>query len=125
MINSIRLFLVCLFCFTLLSCDNDDDSNVSMDTHPIVGDWLRSDFTEEPLNEFRLIFQDNNEGFRIFLTTTLNGDIGTTTDFNWSISNDILTISDIENETIVTSFEFTASGNLLLPDYSDLEFIRQ
>ncbi|RAJ16393.1 lipocalin family protein [Olleya aquimaris] len=125
MTNSIRLVLVCFLFFTQLSCTNDDVSIPTKEAHPIVGEWLRSDFTAVPLNEFRLIFLDNNEGFRIFLVSTNNGDIGTTTDFNWSVDNNTLTITEIENETIVTSFDFTSTGNLVLPEYSELEFIRQ
>ncbi|MGB6269586.1 MAG: hypothetical protein WBF67_11320 [Olleya sp.] len=125
MTNSIRLILVCIITLTQFSCKNDDDTNTIVEPHTIVGEWLRSDYTAEPRNEFKLIFHDNNEGSRIFLTTSGDGVVGTASDFDWNIEDNVLTITEIENETIITSFEFTSSGNLLLPEYSDLEFIRQ
>ncbi|WP_397363001.1 hypothetical protein [Olleya sp. R77988] len=124
MTNSIRLILVCLITLTQFSCKNDDDTTT---VHPIIGEWLRNDYTTNPTFEFKLHFlEDNVNGMRTVLTSDNNGTTSSASGFEWNIDNNLLTISmDDDDDDIVTSFQFTTNGNLLLPDYSDLEFIRQ
>lgn len=88
---------------------------------------MRSDFTTNPTFEFKLhLLEDNVNGMKKVLTSDTNGVTSSATGFEWNIDNNQLTIVfDDEDDDIVTTYQFTTSGNLLLPEYSDLEFIRQ
>lgn len=118
--SKIKLILLVILCATQFSCKNDDDnSSVNND---LIGEWLRSDFTTN--FEYKLSFNTDNTGSIINQVTSQDGIISNITTIDWSIANDLLTITQNEIETF-TTYTFTPNGNLVLANFSDFEFIKQ
>lgn len=112
--SSINLFLLVIVCFTQFSCNNASNT--------LIGEWLRSDFNAN--SEYRVTFEENNTGYIIDRKTTEEGVISNAVSMDWSITNDILTITQ-DSDDIVTSYKLTSNGNLILADFSEFEFIKQ
>ncbi len=102
------------------SCNNDDD--IIIDKNPIIGDWLRADFTETI--EYQIHFENNNFGKIINVVSANNGIISSANPFSWSINKGILNITLDDGTQYFTSVEFNNNGNLILADFSELEFIK-
>jgi len=115
-----RLLLV-LLCFTLWSCSNDDD-NTTTDNNILIGKWLRSDY--DNTYEHSIHFEDNNFGYTADKHTTAEGIVSTAISFDWSVSNNKITLV-FDSHTIISNYSFTENGNLIINDLSTLEFIKQ
>ena len=112
--NRVYLFLLAILCLIQLSCNNANDT--------LIGEWLRSDFNTN--SEYKLTFEENNTGYIVNQETTEEGIISNIVSIDWKVTNDILTISQ-DNEDLATSIQFTANGNLILADFSTFDFIKQ
>lgn len=117
--KNFKYLIILISIATIFSCKSDDDINLS---NKLVGEWLRADFTNEL--EYKLIFNDDNVGFRTFKTgNTETGITSSAVFFNWSVNDNTLTFS--ESYTVfTTSFSFNLEDQLILKEYSDLPFIR-
>ncbi|WP_111706886.1 hypothetical protein [Lutibacter citreus] len=115
--KNIKFLLLLVTFTTFLSCNSDDDMDLS---DKLIGEWLRTDFSENL--EFKLNFLPDNTGYKTFK----EGNMGTTIVssaimFNWSTDENILTFDELD-EINKTSFSFNKTGQLILIDYSDLPF---
>ena len=114
-----KFLLILLFLTLSISCDNDDEVDYS---NQLIGEWLRSDFSDD--FEFKLIFQSDNSGFRIYREGNMQTEITSSlTQFNWSVKENRLTFDEF-GEQITTKYSINSEGELVLQDYSDLHFIR-
>lgn len=114
-----KFLLILLFLTLSISCDNDDEVDYS---NQLIGEWLRSDFSDD--FEFKLIFQSDNSGFRIYREGNMQTEITSSlTQFNWSVKENSLTFDEF-GEQITTKYSINSEGELVLQDYSDLPFIR-
>lgn len=115
-----RLLLV-LFSISVWSCSNDDDT-VTKQPNVLIGEWLRSDF--DSTFEHRIHFEENDFGYTADKHITTEGITSTAISFNWSVSNNELTIV-FDSHTIISNFSFTEDGHLIIDELSTLEFIKQ
>ncbi len=113
-------FLFILLILTLLvSCDNEDEVDYS---NQFIGEWMRSDFNDH--FEFKLIFQSDNTGLRIYKEGTMETEITSSlVQFNWSANENSLIIDELGNK-ITTKYSINLEGELMLYNYSDLPFIK-
>jgi hypothetical protein len=117
--KNIKLLLIFLIITSTFSCKSDDEMNLSDN---LVGEWLRNDFSDD--FEFKLIFQSDNSGLRIYREGNMETEITSSAiQFNWSTDKNTLTFSE-SDEIITTKYSFNSDGQLILTDYSDLPFIR-
>ena len=112
--SSINLFLLAILCATQFSCNNT--------SNPLIGVWLRHDFIAN--SEYTLTLEENNTGHIIDEETTEDGIISNIVSIDWKVNKDLLTITQ-DDKNIVTTFEFTTDGNLILADFSAFNFIKQ
>ncbi|WP_055443270.1 hypothetical protein [Lacinutrix himadriensis] len=112
--SRIHLFLLVILCALQFSCK--DSSNA------LIGEWLRHDFKAN--SEYKLTFEENNTGYIVDQQTTGQGVISNIISIDWKVNKDKLTITQNDKD-IVTTFEFTSNGNLLLVDFSAFDFIKQ
>jgi len=127
--HQIKLLLLILSCTTLFNCSSDDDDsikNINSETD-FIGEWLRSDSTDDI--KYKMVFtkqvldSDSEKiGYIISSVTYSTGEATSSLgDFNWNINNDVLTL-----DKVVTTFQFSSNKeSLLLPSFSELEFIKQ
>jgi hypothetical protein len=127
--HQIKLLLLILSCTTLFNCSSDDDDsikNINSETD-FIGEWLRSDSTDDI--KYKMVFtkqvldSDSEKiGYIISSVTYSTGEATSSLgDFNWNINNDVLTL-----DKVVTTFQFSSNRDaLLLPSFSELEFIKQ
>ncbi|WP_299247012.1 hypothetical protein [uncultured Lacinutrix sp.] len=126
--HQIKVLLLILSCTTLFNCSSNDDSikNINSETD-FIGEWLRSDSTEDI--QYKMVFtkqvlESDSEkiGYIISSVTYSTGEATSSLgDFNWNINNDVLTL-----DKVVTTFQFSSNRDaLLLPSFSELEFIKQ
>lgn len=126
--HQIKVILLILSCATLFNCSSNDDSikNINSETD-FIGEWLRSDSTEDI--QYKMVFtkqvlESDSEkiGYIISSVTYSTGEATSSLgDFNWNINNDVLTL-----DKVVTTFQFSSNRDaLLLPSFSELEFIKQ
>ncbi len=106
---------------SILSCNKDDDNESTL-ASDLIGEWQRSDFSEE--FEYKLIFADNT-GSKIESEKDLEAgtEISSLIPFAWIANDDTLTI-DFDGEIITTNFSINSSGHLLLSNFTDLYFIK-
>ena len=117
--KKIKYLLIILILTSIVSCDKDDEIDHS---NLLVGEWLRSDFSNN--FEFKLIFQSDNIGFKIYREGTMETEIvSSLVQFNWSVDGNNLTFEEF-GEIITTKYSFNSEGELILHDYSDLPFVR-
>jgi len=120
--SKIKLILLLSLCISTLSCNKDNSSNT--DTNTFIGEWLRSDFTDN--FEYKLTFNTNNDVLRTASSTSNEGVVSSAASFNWNVSNEILTISEFDSgNDLVSSYQFLPNGNLKLSEFSEVEFIKQ
>ena len=112
--SRISLFLLVILCVTQFSCNNKNNA--------LIGEWLRHDFKAN--SEYKLTFEENHTGYIVDQKTTEQGVISNIVSIDWKVDKDILTITQ-DNTDIVTTFEFTLDGNLLLADFSAFDFVKQ
>lgn len=117
--KSIILFFVLI---SILSCNKDDDKE-TISTADLIGEWQRSDFSNE--FEYKLVFNADNSGFRIESETDLEEgtQISSLIPFTWIANNTTLNI-DFDGEMMTTNFSINADGHLLLSDFTNLYFIK-
>lgn len=117
--RSVFLFFVLI---SILSCNKDDDNELNP-ANDLIGEWQRSDFSNE--FEYKLIFNADKSGQKIETETDLEAgtNISSLIPFNWNTNNNILTM-DFDGEIATTSFSFNSTGNLLLIDFTDLYFTK-
>lgn len=126
--HQIKVILLILSCTTLFNCSSNDDSikNINSETD-FIGEWLRSDSTDDI--QYKMVFtkqvlESDSEkiGYIISSVTYSTGEATSSLgDFNWNINNDVLTL-----DKVVTTFQFSSNRDaLLLPSFSELEFIKQ
>ena len=115
-----KKLLLILLLFTLsISCDNEDEVDYS---NQLIGEWMRSDFNDH--FEFKLIFQSDNTGFRIYREGTIETEITSSlVQFNWSADENSLIIDEL-GKKITTKYTINLEGELMLYNYSELPFIR-
>ncbi len=117
--KAFKFILILLTFYSVLSCDNEDKIDYS---NQLVGEWMRSDFSDN--FEFKLIFQEDNTGLRIYKEGTMDTKIvSSLVQFNWSLDKDTLTFDEYE-KTIKTKYAINSEGALILENYSELPFIR-
>ena len=113
-------FFLFFVLISILSCK--DDNNDSKLTTDLVGEWQRSDFSDE--FEYKLVFISNNTGYSSQLEGAKGGpQISTAKSFNWAISDTKLNI-DYDGDIVTTNFSFNTEGQLLLSDLTDLYFVK-
>ena len=115
-IKTVLLFLALL---PILSCErDDDDSTQSLD---LIGEWQRSDFSDE--FEYTLTFQTNDTGFRTVIERDLaeGTEISSLRTFNWVASETTLTL-DYDGEIVITPFVLNPNGQLFLSEISEFSF---
>ena len=117
--KSVVLFFVLI---SILSCNKDDD-NESISTPDLIGEWQRSDFSDE--FEYKLIFNADNTGSKIESEKDLEAgtEISSLIPFTWIANDNTLNI-DFDGEMITTNFSINSEGHLLLNDFTDLYFIK-
>ncbi|AUC81753.1 hypothetical protein [Lacinutrix sp. Bg11-31] len=126
--HQIKIILLILSCVTLFNCSSDDDSSENINSdNDFIGEWLRTDSTDSI--QYKIVFtkqvleSDTRKiGYIISSVTYSTGEATSSLgDFNWTINNDILTLDDV-----VTTFQFLSNGEiLLLPGFSEFEFVKQ
>ncbi|WP_452226183.1 hypothetical protein [Lacinutrix cladophorae] len=112
--NGIKLFFLVTLFLVQFSCKNA--------SAPLIGAWLRHDFKAD--SEYTVTFEENNTGFIVDQKKTETGIISNIVSIDWNVKNDSLTISQ-DGKNIVTTFEFTPEGNLILANFSGFEFVKQ
>ncbi len=118
--KAIKAFLLFFVVISIVSCKNDENSSKTITA--IVGEWQRSDFNDE--FEYKLIFDTNNTGYSTQREGASGGpQISTARSFNWNTNNNVLKFN-YDGEIVTTSFAINAEGQLLLPDLTDLYFIK-
>ncbi len=117
--KSVVLFFVLI---SIFSCNKDDDNESNL-ANDLIGEWQRSDFTEE--FEYKLVFNADNTGFRIESEKDLEAgtEISSLIPFTWNANNNTLNI-DFDGESVTTNFTINSSGHLLLSDFTDFYFIK-
>ncbi|WP_055436772.1 hypothetical protein [Lacinutrix algicola] len=126
--HQIKILLLTLSCTTLFYCNTDDDSNENINSaNDFIGEWLRSDSTDDI--KYKMVFTEQvleNDSEKIgYIISSVIYSTGEATsslgDFNWNINNDVLTL-----DKVVTTFQFSSNKeSLLLPSFSELDFIKQ
>ncbi len=121
--SNIKLILLVLVCLTQLSCQNDDNTTSN---NSIIGEWLRSDYLVDTSAEYKLFFyEDNANGLITDQLTTQAGVISSANPFTWTLNEAELIITEQNGTETITSVQFLENGNLILENFSTLEFIRQ
>lgn len=121
--SNIKLILLVLVCLTQLSCQNDDNTTSN---NSIIGEWLRSDYLVDTSAEYKLFFyEDNANGLITEQLTTQAGVISSANPFTWTLNEAELIITEQNGTETITSVLFLENGNLILENFSTLEFIRQ
>lgn len=121
--SNIKLILLVLVCLTQLSCQNDDNTTSN---NSIIGEWLRSDYLVDTSAEYKLFFyEDNANGLITEQLTTQAGVISSANPFTWTLNEAELIITEQNGTETITSVQFLENGNLILENFSTLEFIRQ
>ncbi|WP_055446311.1 hypothetical protein [Lacinutrix mariniflava] len=121
----LKSILLTLLCAITLACSSDDDNTIeSPSSDSLIGEWLRNDFNENI--QYKLTFNTDNTVLRTFSTQTNDDAISTASSYNWTISNDIITIENFENNTNAsTGYEFLSNETVVLTGLSEFEFVRQ
>ncbi|UMB59283.1 hypothetical protein MHL31_09345 [Lutibacter sp. A80] len=115
-----KFILIFLIFTSIISCDtNDEEMDYSTS---LIGEWMRTDFSDD--FEFKLIFNDDNTGYKIYREGTIETEITSSLiPFDWKLVEDNLTFNEYE-EIITTKYYINSEGELMLENYSDLPFIR-
>jgi hypothetical protein len=124
--SNIKLILLVLVCLTQFSCQNDDRKTNNENQNSIIGEWLRSDYLVDTSTEYKLFFyEDNANGLITKQLTTQAGVISSANPFTWMLIEAELVITEQNGTETITSVQFLDNGNLILENFSTLEFIRQ
>lgn len=112
------LFIFLIFILSV-SCESEDEVDYS---NQLIGEWMRSDFSHD--FEFKLIFQSDNIGYRIYKEGTMESEITSSlVQFTWTADDNSLTFEE-PGDKIITKYSITSEGKLMLYNYSELPFIR-
>ena len=124
--SNIKLILLVLVCLKQLSCQNDNNTTSTTSNNSIIGEWLRSDYLVDTSTEYKLFFyEDNANGLITEQLTTQAGIISSANPFTWTLNEAELVITEQNGTETITSVQFLENGNLILENFSTLEFIRQ
>ncbi|OAB78573.1 hypothetical protein [Cochleicola gelatinilyticus] len=118
-LKSVLIFIVA---FSVLSC-SDDDNEVTQNLD-LVGEWQRSDFSDE--FEYKITFNADNTGVIIERIGPLDGSGPLTSsalEFNWRTKENTLTLNFGE-EMETSNFSINSEGQLFLSELSDFYFIQ-
>ncbi|MEX1384483.1 hypothetical protein [Lutibacter sp.] len=114
-----KFLLILLFITLSISCDTDDENDYS---NQLIGEWIRNDFRND--FEYKLTFNSNGLGFKTVRSGTMETQIiSSSFTINWSADETSLTIDEL-GTVITTKYTINSEGELILPDYSDLPFIK-
>lgn len=117
--KSVVLFFVLV---SILSCNKDDDNESTL-ASDLIGEWQRSDFSNE--FEYKLVFNADNTGSKIESEKDLEAgtEISSLIPFTWIANDNTLNI-DFDGEMVTTNFSINSEGHLLLSDFTDLYFTK-
>lgn len=108
--------LLIVFTIILSSCDSDDND---INTHELIGVWLRSDASEEEI--YKLYFGADNNGIWSSITNNPDGTvIGAAEIFTWNIDSTKNLV--IEEMDLNTPYYINTKGQLILSNLTDLPF---
>ena len=124
--NNIKLILLVLVCLAQFSCQNDDRKTNNETQNSIIGEWLRSDYLVDTSAEYKLFFyEDNSSGLITNQLTSQVGVISSANPFTWTLNEAELVITEQNGTETITTVQFLENGNLILENFSTLEFIKQ
>ena len=124
--NNIKLILLVLVCLAQFSCQNDDRKTNNETQNSIIGEWLRSDYLVDTSAEYKLFFyEDNSSGLITNQLTSQAGVISSANPFTWTLNEAELVITEQNGTETITTVQFLENGNLILENFSTLEFIKQ
>ena len=124
--NNIKLILLVLVCLAQFSCQNDDRKTNNENQNSIIGEWLRSDYLVDTSTEYKLFFyEDNSSGLITNQLTSQAGVISSANPFTWTLNEAELVITEQNGTETITTVQFHENGNLILENFSTLEFIKQ
>ena len=124
--SNIKLILLVLVCLAQFSCQNDDRKTNNENQNSIIGEWLRSDYLVDTSAEYKLFFyEDNSSGLITNQLTSQVGVISSANPFTWTLNEAELVITEQNGTETITTVQFLENGNLILENFSTLEFIKQ
>ena len=124
--SNIKLILLVLVCLAQFSCQNDDRKTNNENQNSIIGEWLRSDYLVDTSTEYKLFFyEDNSSGLITNQLTSQAGVISSANPFTWTLNEAELVITEQNGTETITTVQFLENGNLILENFSTLEFIKQ
>ena len=124
--SNIKLILLVLVCLAQFSCQNDDRKTNNENQNSIIGEWLRSDYLVDTSAEYKLFFyEDNSSGLITNQLTSQAGVISSANPFTWTLNEAELVITEQNGTETITTVQFLENGNLILENFSTLEFIKQ